>query len=177
MIAGPVAAGGARKLRGQEAFSAWRLAFFDPDRWYPQVVARRVAAWIVASRWRRWMVWGLAAFAVLVVVPVAVGALATAQTGAVAPAESGTASSAPNSGLSWTHVRDSSGVELSKYTFVTDHGGAFHPGTTALAVILDLEFAGWNVIVTFAIWLVGWALQTSPSHSPPPSDSRYSATA
>ncbi|WP_433522617.1 hypothetical protein ACQPZ2_36800 [Nocardia pseudovaccinii] len=161
MTADPVTVGGVRKRRGQEAFLAWQSAFFDPDRWYPQVVARRVAAWIEASRWRRRIVVGVVTFTVLVVVPVAVGALATAQPGAVAPTEHGTASSAPNSGLSWTHVRDSSGVELSKYTFVTDHGGPFHPGTTALAVILDLEFAGWNVIVTFAIWLVGWALSFS----------------
>ncbi|MEV5838838.1 hypothetical protein [Nocardia sp. NPDC052112] len=158
MIAGPVTSGSARMPRGREAFFAWQLALFDPDRWYPRVLARRVAAWIVASRWRRRIVLGVMALTVLVLVPVAVGALATAQPGAVAPAGHGAGSSAPNSGLSWTHVRDSSGVELSKYTFVTDHGGPFHPGTTALAVILDLEFAGWNVIVTFAIWLVGWAL-------------------
>ncbi|MET8878657.1 hypothetical protein [Nocardia sp. NPDC004604] len=32
VIADPVTSGGARKLRGQEAFLAWQSAFFDRDR-------------------------------------------------------------------------------------------------------------------------------------------------
>ncbi|WP_328404203.1 hypothetical protein [Nocardia sp. NBC_00403] len=56
------------------------------------------------------------------------------------------------------NVRDSSGVALSSYVFATDRGTLWNPGNTAIALVLNLEFAGWLVIVTTAIWLIGYAL-------------------
>lgn len=131
----------------------WEFEFFDPARWQPRAVARRCWNWMSATRRRRWSVSALAAFVVMVVLPVVLGAVATAQTG-----EGDAEGSSVNSGLSWMHVRDSSGAELSSYIFATNHGGLLHPANTALSLVLSLEFAGWMVIVTTAIWLIGYAL-------------------
>ncbi|MFG3524716.1 hypothetical protein ACGF5S_30975 [Nocardia nova] len=106
-----------------------------------------------ATRRRRWGVSALAAFVVMVVLPVVLGAVATAQTG-----EGDAEGSSVNSGLGWMHVRDSSGADLASYIFATNHGGLLHPGNTALSLVISLEFAGWIVIVTTAIWLIGYAL-------------------
>ncbi|WP_156055808.1 hypothetical protein [Nocardia sp. NRRL WC-3656] len=89
----------------------------------------------------------------MVVLPVVLGAVATAQTG-----EGDAEGSSVNSGLGWMHVRDSSGADLASYIFATNHGGLLHPGNTALSLVISLEFAGWIVIVTTAIWLIGYAL-------------------
>ncbi|MFB8006003.1 hypothetical protein [Nocardia sp. NPDC056000] len=61
-------------------------------------------------------------------------------------------------GLSWMNVRDSSGVPLANYSFVTDHGGILDPAATVLWTLLGLEFTGYMVIVISAIWLIGYAL-------------------
>ncbi|MFQ6395096.1 hypothetical protein ACLMAJ_16730 [Nocardia sp. KC 131] len=103
----------------------------------------------MASRARRWTVWILAIIFVLFVFPGCLGAVATAAS---------SAGSSTNSALSWMDVKDSSGVQLSNYMFATDRGGLLNPGNTALSLVISLEFAGWIVIVTTGIWLIGYAL-------------------
>ncbi|MDO3648246.1 hypothetical protein [Nocardia mangyaensis] len=88
----------------------------------------------------------------LTFVPGAVGAAATAQPGAMR------ASASVNSGLGWMDIRDTSGVPLAEYLFATDHGSLLNPGNGMWALLITLEFAGYMVIVTTAIWLVGYVL-------------------
>lgn len=78
--------------------------------------------------------------------------------GAIAFAAGGNAASSTIDGLAWTNVRDSSGLPLANYAFITNNGSLFHPERTFMALLLDLEFMGYIVIVTFAIWLIGYAL-------------------
>jgi hypothetical protein len=113
---------------------------------------RRVRAWILATRRRRWTAGLSIGFFVLFVFPGLLGTAAAADTSAR------TAGSSVGSALSWTHVADSSGVQASNYLFATDHGSILHPGNTALSIVLGLEFAGWKIIVISAIWLIGYAL-------------------
>ncbi|WP_328393003.1 hypothetical protein [Nocardia sp. NBC_00416] len=61
-------------------------------------------------------------------------------------------------GLAWTGVVDSDGVSLADYPFLIDRGGLSNPGATALWTLLGLEFVGYMVIVTTAIWFIGYAL-------------------
>ncbi|GGL19632.1 hypothetical protein GCM10011588_37880 [Nocardia jinanensis] len=61
-------------------------------------------------------------------------------------------------GLSWTGVVDSGGVPLADYSFLVDRGGLSDPGGTVLWTLLGLEFVGYMVIVTTAIWFIGYAL-------------------
>ncbi|WP_328388701.1 hypothetical protein [Nocardia sp. NBC_00416] len=56
------------------------------------------------------------------------------------------------------NIRDSRGVELTHYRFVTSHGSVFEPLETAIAMVLGLEFAGYVVIVTGAIWVIGYTM-------------------
>lgn len=98
---------------------------------------------------RRRYIGVLAALFVLLVFPGLVGAVAAAQNGG------------PNSGvngLSWMNIRDSSGVPLSSYSFVSDWGGPLDPMSTVLSAILGLEFTGYMVVVTSAIWFIGYTL-------------------
>ncbi|MFE9575191.1 hypothetical protein ACFYO1_02300 [Nocardia sp. NPDC006044] len=131
---------------------------WDPDRWRPSTVRRRCRAWIAESRRRHRLAWVLAVLFVLFVFPGVVGAVATA----VPASGSGAGSTGMvNSGLSWMGVTDSSGVPLSSYMFVTDRGplgGLLNPGNLAMSLVIDLELAGWLVIVTTAIWLMGATL-------------------
>ncbi|WP_433732463.1 hypothetical protein ACQP0C_09280 [Nocardia sp. CA-129566] len=90
----------------------------------------------------------------LFVFPGVVGAVASAQYLAAA---TGSGVSEID-GLSWMHIRDSSGVPLANYAFATDHGGVLNPGATILWAILGFEFIGYIAIVTTAIWLIGNAL-------------------
>ncbi|MFR9774269.1 hypothetical protein [Nocardia sp. SC052] len=55
-------------------------------------------------------------------------------------------------------VRDSSGVRLTDYVFATNHGGLFHPMDTVMSGVLGLEFVGYIVLVTTAVWLIGYAV-------------------
>ncbi len=136
------------------------LWFWDPGRWSPRAVRGRIRAWVGATRLRRWTTGIAIAFVLLFVFPGVLGELATAQTTTVPTSSSGAATTASsvNSALSWMSIRDSQGVPVSNYLFATDHGSLFHPGNTALSLVIGLEFAGWMVIVTTAIWLVGYAL-------------------
>ncbi|WP_433683196.1 hypothetical protein [Nocardia sp. CA-119907] len=96
----------------------------------------------------------MAVIFVLFVFPGIVGAVASAQYQAAA---TGSGVSEID-GLSWMHIRDSSGVPLANYAFATDHGGVLNPGATILWAILGFEFIGYIAIVTTAIWLIGNAL-------------------
>ncbi|WP_155981865.1 hypothetical protein [Nocardia sp. BMG111209] len=98
----------------------------------------------------------MAAFLLLLVVPAILGAVATAQT-TTSTTDTSTTSSI-NNALSWMAVQDSSGVPLSNYAFATNDGSLLHPFTTVLAAVISLEFAGWLIIVTTGIWIVGYAL-------------------
>ncbi|MQY28213.1 hypothetical protein NRB56_37960 [Nocardia sp. RB56] len=98
----------------------------------------------------------VAAFLLLLVVPAVLGAVATAQT-TTSTTDTSTVSSI-NSALSWMAVKDSSGVPLSNYSFATNDGSLLHPFTTVLAAVITIEFAGWLIIVTTGIWIVGYAL-------------------
>jgi hypothetical protein len=88
----------------------------------------------------------------LAVVPGIVGATASAAPGAMASASS------TSSALGWMHITDTSGVPLANYLYATNHGSLLNPGDTGISMVLGLEFAGWKVIVTMAIWLIGYAL-------------------
>lgn len=107
---------------------------------------------ILASRWGRWFAWTLLIVFGLVVFPGIVGATASAAPEAV------NAGLSTGGALSWMHIADSSGVPLTNYLYATDHGSLFDPGAAGISMVLGLEFAGWKVIVTMAIWLIGYAL-------------------
>ncbi len=90
---------------------------------------------------------------ILVVLPGVLGAIATAQ--------SSTTSSAGGSGvaaLEWMEIRDSSGVRLTDYFFATSHGSLLNPLETVVSAVIVLEFIGYLVLVTTAIWLIGYAI-------------------
>ncbi|MGW6331335.1 hypothetical protein [Nocardia rhamnosiphila] len=61
-------------------------------------------------------------------------------------------------GLAWTGVVDSDGVALADYPFLIDRGGLANPGATVLWTLIGLEFIGYMVIVTTAIWFIGYSL-------------------
>ncbi|RMI32961.1 hypothetical protein [Nocardia stercoris] len=126
---------------------AWH---WDLVRWRPAVVVLRCRSWIRASRRRRATVWVTGLLFVFVVFPGLVGAVATASAGG--------SGSSVNSGLSWMDIRDSSGLTLSSYVFATNNGSVLHPLTGGKALVLNLEFAGWLVIVTTGVWLIGYVL-------------------
>ncbi|MBF6172313.1 hypothetical protein [Nocardia blacklockiae] len=102
---------------------------------------------------RRRVFWCAVLAGAFVVFPGAMGAVAWAQSGAAA-----SGGGAGIDALSWMDIRDSSGTRLTDYVFATDHGGLFSPLTTVVATVLGLEFVGYMVIVTTAVWLIGFAL-------------------
>ncbi|WP_329412196.1 hypothetical protein OG563_07045 [Nocardia vinacea] len=61
-------------------------------------------------------------------------------------------------GLAWMNIRDSSRVPLSDYMLVTDHGSVADPLSTALTLVLGLEFIVFMVIMVIAIWTTGFIL-------------------
>ncbi|WP_327148023.1 hypothetical protein [Nocardia sp. NBC_01329] len=121
-------------------------ATWDPLRWYPDTLVRRWRTWLDARPWRRRALWTLVLVSAFVVFPAVVGAV-------VATAQPGSGVSQID-GLSWMNVRDSNGVPLSSYQFVTDKGSLFNPANTVLWTLLGLEFVGYMAIVTSAIWVV-----------------------
>lgn len=143
--------------RRDPEFLAWEYEFFDTRRWQPRAVLRRCLLWINASRRRRWTVWSLVVLFVFIVLPTALGAVAYAQTGTdTSVTTPTTAVTSTDPALSWMGVTDSSG--LADDVFATNHGSLLHPQNTAMWLILQLEFAGWQVIVTTMIWFIGYAL-------------------
>lgn len=105
----------------------------------------------VMSPWLRRVVRATAVTAILLVVPLVIGAFADAQ-GTMA------ARHLTVNVLDWTNVHDSSGVKLSDYLFVTSDGSLFRPAQTLLIILLRLEFLGWWILLTLSIWLIGWVL-------------------
>ncbi|WP_433194660.1 hypothetical protein ACQP1G_38845 [Nocardia sp. CA-107356] len=130
----------------------WKAEHCDPVLWQVPAMLRRFRDRLLASRPRRWATRILLGLFLLFVCPALLGAVANAETG------TRTTGSSVGSALGWTHVKDSSGVELSSYMFATDHGSVLHPGNAAVSLVLGLEFAGWKILVTTAIWLIGYAL-------------------
>ncbi|WP_063128281.1 hypothetical protein [Nocardia fusca] len=86
----------------------------------------------------------------LTVLPGALGAVAVAQDGATG--------SSRIDGVAWMNVRDSFGVALADYTYISDKGGLLDPGGTIVWTVVGLEFVGYMIIVTTAIWFIGFAL-------------------
>ncbi|MQY31208.1 hypothetical protein [Nocardia aurantia] len=126
--------------------------------WYaqlrsPRVLLRRYRDWLGATRARRVVARVLAAPLVLVALWLIGGSIANANNGTL----SGGSMSAID-GLSWTDVRDTSDVPLSSYLFATDSGSLLHPGTTALALVLGVEFTIFMVVVISAVWMTGYVL-------------------
>lgn len=101
---------------------------------------------------RRRLVRGLLLVAILTVFPGGLGAVAMAQDGA------GGAPPSRMDGVAWMNIRDSAGVQLADYTFVGARGDLLDPGATMVWTLIGLEFVGYLVIVTTAIWFVGYAL-------------------
>ncbi|MEV0297667.1 hypothetical protein [Nocardia sp. NPDC050710] len=132
--------------------SASSLEFWDPTRWQPRAVRRRILLWVNATRRRRWSTWLLIAVFGLVIFPAVVGVISTAH------ASSSTEGSAAVSALSWTQVKDTSGVDLSSYMFATDRGAIWRPQDTVMSLVISMEFAGWLAIVTTGIWFIGYTL-------------------
>ncbi|MBF6350482.1 hypothetical protein [Nocardia carnea] len=84
--------------------------------------------------------------------PGGLGAVAMAQDG------SGVTGTSRMDGVAWMNIRDSDGVQLADYTFVGDHGGYLDPSATVLWTLVGLEFVGYMIIVTTAIWFIGYTL-------------------
>ncbi|WP_459548025.1 hypothetical protein [Nocardia sp. X0981] len=104
------------------------------------------------ARYRRRIFCFLAVLFLFTVCPGSVGAVAVAQDG------SGATGLSRMDGLAWMNIQDSAGVALADYVFVSDTGGLLDPGATMVWTILGLEFVGYMIIVTTAIWFVGFAL-------------------
>ncbi|MFI6363615.1 hypothetical protein ACIBG0_12800 [Nocardia sp. NPDC050630] len=128
------------------------LEFWDTARWRPRAVLRRSGYWVGATRLRRITARLLLGVFLLFVVPMTIGAVATAQTGTV------TAGSSTIDGVGWMNVRDSHGVPLANYVFATDHGSILHPGNAALSSALDLEFAGFMATEVTGIWVIEYVV-------------------
>ncbi|WP_141717297.1 hypothetical protein [Nocardia altamirensis] len=90
----------------------------------------------------------------LFVFPGILGAVVTAQSGSSLGGSGYTA-------FGWGDARDSSGVPVSYYMFVTDTGGILSPWNTAMAMVLSLQFAGWREIIGFGDWISGTAVSLS----------------
>ncbi len=56
------------------------------------------------------------------------------------------------------NIRDSSGVPLSDYRFVTGEVGLHRPGSSFWTILLTVEFAGYLLLAMTAIWLIGYVL-------------------
>ncbi|MBF6224242.1 hypothetical protein IU470_03795 [Nocardia abscessus] len=61
-------------------------------------------------------------------------------------------------GVAWMDIRDSSGVPLSNYMFVTDHDGLLDPEGAGKSMVLGLEFTVFMLIVISAIWVTGFVM-------------------
>ncbi|MBF6170972.1 hypothetical protein [Nocardia blacklockiae] len=149
-----VAADGSRGV--PRAWSAVEMAFWDARKWLPRAWFRRGREWVGASALRRRVFWCAVLVGAFVVFPGVLGAVAWAQSASAAT--SGSGGGAGIDALSWMDVRDSAGTRLTDYVFATDHGSLFSPLKTVVAAVLGLEFVGYMVIVTTAVWLIGFAL-------------------
>ncbi|NUS42821.1 MAG: hypothetical protein HOQ24_03890 [Mycobacteriaceae bacterium] len=135
----------ARRRARPEAKELW---FRDPAPLLPRMAARR----LVHTRTRRRALWFAIAVVALLVLPAVLGAVATAN------ARTGASGSSTIDALGWMNIHDTSGVPLSDYVFATGGESVLHPGKTAVALLLGVEFTGYMVLVTSAIWIIGYAL-------------------
>ncbi|WP_327149645.1 hypothetical protein [Nocardia sp. NBC_01329] len=103
-----------------------------------------------AAEWGRRFLWCLAGLFVLTVLPGALGAVAVAQDGSTELTRI--------DGVAWMNIQDSFGVSLADYSFASDKGGLRDPGATVVWTIVGLEFVGYMIIVTTAIWFIGFVL-------------------
>ncbi|MEV6325882.1 hypothetical protein AB0M45_32655 [Nocardia sp. NPDC051787] len=127
----------------------WEMQLLDLERYRPQAVFRRFRTWVAATRRRRWTAWILIALFVLFVFPGLVGAVSTAQNSTATPGV------APNSALGWMDIKDSSGVQLSSYMFVSNHGSVWSLdiGRFVVWALIILFFAIWHIMATTFVWL------------------------
>ncbi|BDT92462.1 hypothetical protein IFM12275_24380 [Nocardia sputorum] len=125
----------------------------DPAQWEPRAVARRCRQWLAATRRRRRLAWSLALVTAMMAVSGVAGAVAMAQTSAAA------GGSSTIDGIAWTNVRDSSGVRLSDYMFITNTGSVTQPQYTAVWILQGFLFTVFLAMVTVVIWLIGFALE------------------
>ncbi|MEU7763908.1 hypothetical protein AB0B25_02120 [Nocardia sp. NPDC049190] len=93
----------------------------------------------------------------LFIIPAVVGAVAVAQahSGLAAGAATGRSSIAM---LYWMDIRDSNGVRLTDYVWAIGRDSAFSPAQATISVVVGLQFIGYLVIVTSAVWLIGFAI-------------------
>ncbi|WP_280277028.1 hypothetical protein [Nocardia wallacei] len=147
----PIADGPARDSGCRRSWSDREMAFWDSRKWLPRKLFRRARDWIDATSRRRRTVWVTAILGVLFVFPGGVGAVARAQSNAAA-------GGAGIDALNWMDIRDSGGIRLTDYVFATSHGSLFSPLETVISAVLGLEFVGYIVIVTSAVWLIGFAI-------------------
>lgn len=110
----------------------------------PRAVAYRALRWITAGRLRRRLIGTTLILQALLITAGYVAPQASADAGVAA--------------LSWTGVHDSAGVPISSYMFSTNHGGLFNWGDSGTSFILQLEMAGILILVTLAIWFIGYAI-------------------
>ncbi|MEU1984381.1 hypothetical protein [Nocardia sp. NPDC019395] len=106
-----------------------------------------------ASRARRRFLCFVALLLTFTVFPGTVGAVAVAQDG------SDTTGLRRMDGVAWMNIRDSAGVNLADYMFVSDHGGLADPGGSVVWALIGLEFVGYMIIVATATWFVGFVLR------------------
>ncbi|MEU7767966.1 hypothetical protein AB0B25_22990 [Nocardia sp. NPDC049190] len=107
--------------------------------------------WVNLSPWRRRIVWFFGITVALFVIPGVLGAVATAQSGTAAGGASIDA-------LGWMNIRDSSGVRLTDYMYAASRGSLFNPMQGVLVTLLELLLVGYLVLVTAALWVIGYAV-------------------
>lgn len=132
----------------------WPVAsglYWDPQAWSLRVWARRFWRWVGATRRRRWTFWILLLLTILVVIPMTVGAIALAQTTTI------TTTATPSNGISFTNVRDSTGMPVSDYWYLADDGSVLHPLKAMMAAGLNLEFAGFIIIAALGVYWSNYA--------------------
>lgn len=137
----------------EQDFLRWERELYESSRWRPRALLRRYRSWVTATRRRRWTAWFISAVLVLLVLPAVIGAIATAQTTTV-----DNSVSSINSALSWTDVRDTSGVPVSSYVFASAGESIFHPIRSSIVFVIFLVFEGWIVIVVTGVWVIGYGL-------------------
>ncbi|NUS43247.1 MAG: hypothetical protein HOQ24_06115 [Mycobacteriaceae bacterium] len=113
---------------------------------------RAAVSFMAAATPRRRVAWVAALVAALVVVPMVLGITAVARGSDVSEAFPA------NGPLAWMNIRDSTGLALSDYLFATKSVSMWRPLDTPIVYVLGLEFTGYMILVTFAIWLIGYAL-------------------
>lgn len=140
-----------RDWRREPIDADWKTVLWDPYRWEPRAVAARIMGWVRATRRRRWAASITAILFVLYIFPGPLAAIAFGQSGTV-----GTGS--VTSALGFMHIQDIDGVDVSKYTFITDHGSVLHMDKALIALPIMLVYALWWIGSETAIYLLGYGM-------------------